>query len=212
MFLLTPEDVEITSIQHPKREKKVPILCYQDKTFRLLSVFGSHQHAEAHASWKDLTENEGRPCVLLEESCRYSVWRQVRINMGLLQPVAPAAYAKACVLLVQALYGDVEQILGAKQAKNFGTALEVNAAVPVKNAGGLGALLRTNPLTEVPPRWEEDELSALLLELHRLGAKFFGRTKFVERTLAALDELSGNDKAVFLNWLGLSLLGHLWMP
>ncbi|MEL6778592.1 MAG: hypothetical protein AAFO06_15175, partial [Cyanobacteria bacterium J06597_16] len=73
-------------------------------------------------------------------------------------------------------------------------------------------LLRTNPLTEVPPRWEEDELSALLLELHRLGAKFFGRTKFVERTLAALDELSGNDKAVFLNWLGLSLLGHLWMP
>lgn len=211
MFLLTPADVEIVSIQHPKKAKKVPILQYEEKTYKLLSVFSAKQHAEAHASWRDLTENEGKACVLLEEPSRYSVWRQVRIAAGLLQPVAPVEYTKACVLLVQAMYGDVEQILGAKQAKNFGAALEINAAQPMAAASGLGALLRLNPLTEVVPRWEEDELSALLLELHRLGSRFFGRSKFVARTLGALDELPENDKAVFLNWLGLSLLGHLWV-
>lgn len=211
MFLLTPEDVEITSIQHPKKAKKVPILSYQDKTFRLLSVYKANQHAEAQAYWRDLTENEGKACVLLEEPSRYSVWRQVRININLLQPVAPVAYTKACVLIIQALYSDIEQILGSKQAKKFGMTLEVNAKGPMTAAGGLGALLRLNPLKEVLPNWEEDDLSALLLELHRLGSRFFGRTQFVPRTLGALDELSGNDKAVFLNWLGLSLLGHLWV-
>jgi hypothetical protein len=211
MFLLTPEDVEITSIQHPKKAKKVPILSYDDKTFRLLSVFSADQEAEAHASWRNLTENEGKMCVLLEERFRYSVWRQVRLDMGLLQPIAPLAYSKACVVMIQSLYGDAEQILGSKQAKSFGTALEVNAAKQVAAAGGLGGILRLDPLADVMPKWEEDDLSALLLELHRLGTKFFGRSKFIGRTLAALDDLPNNDKAVFLNWLGLSLLRNLWL-
>jgi hypothetical protein len=212
MFLLTPEDVEITSIQHPKKDKKVPILSYDDKTFRLLSVFSAEQEAEAHASWRNLTENEGKMCVLLEERFRYSVWRQVRLDKGLLQPTAPVAYSKACVVMIQVLYADAEQLLGAKQAKSFGTALEVNAAKQVAIAGGLGGILRLDPCSDVMPSWEEDDLSALLLELHRLGTKFFGRSKFTGRTLAALDDLAANDKAVFLNWLGLSLLRNLWLP
>ena len=211
MFLLTPEDVEITSIQHPKKDKKVPILSYENKSFRLLSVFNAHQQAEAHASWRDLTENEGKLCVLLEERFRYSIWRQVRIDVGLLRPVAPLAYAKACVVMIQALYSDAEQLLGSRQAKNFGVAIEVNAAKQIEAAGGLGGVLRLDPLADVLPRWEEDDLSALLLELHRLGAKFFGRYQFVGRTLGALDELAPNDKAVFLNWLEISLLGNLWL-
>jgi hypothetical protein len=212
MFLLTPEDVAITSIQHPKKTKRVPILSYEDKTFRLLKVFGAHQHAEAHASWRELTDKEGKACVLLEEPHRYSVWRQVRIDQGLLQAVAPAAYVKACVLLIQSLFGDIEQLLGAKQVKNFGTALEVNVAKQMATAGGLGAVLRLNPLAEMLPRWEENDLSALLLELHRLGTKFLGRSQFAKRTLLALDVLPDNDKAVFLNWLQLSLLSNLWLP
>lgn len=211
MFLLTPEDVAITSIQHPKKTKRVPILSYQEKTFRLLKVFGAHQHAEAHASWRDLTENEGKACVLLEEPYRYSVWRQVRLDRGLLQAVAPVAYSKACVLLIQSLFGDIEQLLGSKRAKNFGTALEVNVAKQMAIAGGLVAVLRLDPLSEVLPRWEEDDLSALLLELHRLGAKFLGRAQFTKRTLLALDALPDNDKALFLNWLQLSLLSNLWL-
>ncbi|MGB3299391.1 MAG: Npun_F0813 family protein [Phormidesmis sp.] len=212
MFLLTPEDVEITSVQHPKRNKEVPILSYDDKTFRLLRVFSAEQYAEAHTSWRELTEQEGKLCVLLEEPFRYSIWRQVRIDLGLLRPTAPVAYAKACVVMIQSLYGDAEQLLGSKQAKSFGGAVEANMTKQMAAAGGLGGVLRLDPLADVMPQWEEDDLSALLLELHRLGTKFFGRSKFMGRTLAALDDLAPNDKAVFLNWLKISLLGKLWLP
>ena len=211
MFLLTPEDVEITSIQHPKQNKKIPILSYEDKTFRLLSVFGADQHAEAHAAWKDLTDNESKLCVLLEETFRYSVWRQVRIDVGLLHPVVPEAYAKAVTVMVQALYSDVDTLLGGNQAKNFGAALEKNVAKPMAAANGLGGILRLNPTVEVPPKWDESDLNALLLELHRLGTRFFGRSKFTGRTIAALDDLLPDDKSIFINWLSLSFLSNLWL-
>ncbi len=210
MFLLTPEDVEVTSIQHPKQAKKIPILSYEAKTFRLLSVFRADQYAKAHAAWKDLTENEGKLCVLLEEPFRYSVWRQVRIDRGLLHPVVPDAYCKAAVVMVQALYSDVDALLGSNQGKNFGAALEKNVAKPVAAAGGFGGILRLNPLAEVSLKWTEQDLNALLLELHRLGTQFFGRSKFTVRTLAALDDLTPDDKSVFINWLRLSFLSNLW--
>ncbi|MGD1899579.1 MAG: Npun_F0813 family protein [Phormidesmis sp.] len=211
MFLLTPEDVDITNIQHPKQPKKIPILSYQERNFRLLSVFHASQGEEAHAEWRELTDNQGKACVLLEEPHRFSLWRLVNIDKSLLDPVAPVAYSKACVLMIQSMYGDVEQLLGAKQAKKFGESLALNVQKQMKEAGGLGGVLRTNPLSEVPPRWEEDDLSAVLLELHRLGCKFFGRSKFVSRTLASLNALPGNDKAVFLSWLQMSLLAELWV-
>ena len=211
MFVLTPEDVEVVSVQHPKRAKQVPILCYANKNFRLVSVFNAEQQAEAHASWRNLTDNENKVCVLLEEPFRYSVWSQVRINQGLLAPTAPDAYVKACVVLIQSLYKR-SQKLGDRQAHSLMSGLQVNAAYQMQNAGGLEALLQldiNHPGTL--PRWEEDDLSALLLEMHRLGCKFFGRKKFVEPALAALDALPGNDKPLFLNWLKLSLLGNLWL-
>lgn len=211
MFLLTPEDVEINSIQHPKQAKKVPILSYQDKTFRLLKVFGAHQYAETHASWRELTDSQGQACVLLEELHRYSIWRQVQVDAGLLRSAAPSAYIKACILLIQALYSDVEQLLGTSQSKMFGTALERSATKQMGSIGGLGAILRVDPLSERLPQWKEDDISALLIELHRFGVKFLGRAKFTDRTLLALDDLPGNDKAVFLNWLKLSLLCNLWL-
>ncbi|MEL7328370.1 MAG: Npun_F0813 family protein [Cyanobacteria bacterium J06559_1] len=211
MFLLAPEDVDITTIQHPKQPKKLPILSYQDRTFRLMSVFQASQSEEAHAAWRDLTDNEGKACVLLEEPHRFSLWRLIKIDKSLLNPVAPVAYAKACVLLIQSLYGDVEQLLGAKQAKKFGAALSLDAQKQMKEAGGFGGILRTNPLAEVPPRWDEDDLSAVLLALHRLGSKFFGKSKFTVRTLKALDVLANDDKAVFLGWLKMSLLANLWL-
>lgn len=211
MFVLSPEDVQISSIQHPKRPKKVPLLSYEDKTFRLLSVFRAHQRREAEAALKDLTENEGKACVLLQESHRLSLWGHVRIDKGLLNPVMSTAYAKSCLLLIQALYGDVEQLLGRKQAKSFGTVLAMTVYEPLRIAGGLEAVLKINPLTEDVPVWGEDDLCALLLEIHRLGTRFFGRSHFAPRTLAALDILPGNDQAIFLTWLRLSLLGNLWL-
>ncbi|NJM99681.1 MAG: hypothetical protein HC800_23310 [Phormidesmis sp. RL_2_1] len=211
MFLLTREDVDITNIQHPKKAQKVPILSYQDKTFRLLKVFQSSQHTEAQALFKDLTDSETKPCVLLEEPFRYSIWRQIHIDMDLLQPSVPAAYGKACVLLVQALYSDVEQFLGDNQAKKFAIALERKFPQLIQSIGGLGGLLRINPLMESIPVWEESELSSLLLELHRLGTRFFGQSQFTSRTLSALDELPADDQTVFFNWLELSLLNQLWL-
>ena len=50
MFLLTPEDIKITSVQHPKKNKNVPILSYDDKTFRLLRVFSADRQADAQAA------------------------------------------------------------------------------------------------------------------------------------------------------------------
>ncbi|PZO53827.1 MAG: hypothetical protein DCF15_12430 [Phormidesmis priestleyi] len=211
MFLLTPEDIEITQVQHPKKASKVPILSYQGQTFRLLSIFSAQRQTEAQAAWRQMAEGEGKLCVLLEEPFRYSLWRQVRIDMGRLHPVAPVAYAQACVLLAQSLYRDVEQLLGAQQAKKFGAALEISLAQELSSMGGLGGLLRVNPLSEKLPQWAEDDLRALLLHLHRLAAQFFGRNRFVSRALLSLDDLPEDDKAMFLSWVRLSLLGHLWL-
>ena len=213
MFLLSLEDVEIIGVQHPKIAKRVPVLCYADKNFRLVSVFGIDQQAEAHASWRELTDNQSKVCVLLEENFRYSVWSQVRIDQGLLAPTAPDAYIKACVVLVQSLYNRA-QALGTRQAQSLIVGLQVNTARQIKAAGGLEAILQLNleSGTDALPHWEEDDLSSLLLEMHRLGCKFFGRSKFTGTAIAALNILPNNDKTLFLAWLKLSLLGNLWLP
>ena len=209
MFLLSPEDVEIISVQHPKQAKKVPILSYADKTFRLLSVYGADQQAEAHAKWRELTDKAQKVCVLLEETFRYSVWSQVRIDKGLLTPAAPEAYLKACVVLVQFL---CQKAQDSRHAKSLLTGLQVNTDYQMRAAGGLEALLQIDVACPGSlPRWEEDDLSALLLEIHRLGCKFFGQSQFTKAAIASLDLLPNNDKAVFLNWLELSLLGNLWL-
>lgn len=80
MFILKRQDVEISSIQHPKRDQKIPILTYQGITFRLISVFHANQEEEARALWRDLTDNQGKACVLLEEPDRYSIWGKVRLD------------------------------------------------------------------------------------------------------------------------------------
>ena len=169
------------------------------------------QSEEAHKAWRELTDNQGKASVLLEEAHRYSVWVLVNIDKKLLEATTPIAYSKACVLMIQSMYGDVEQLLGANQAKKFGAALDVNVQKQVREVGGLGVLLRVNPLVEAPPTWEEDDLCALLLAMHRLGCKFFGRSKFVRRTLGALNALPSDDKAMFMSWLRMSLLAELWL-
>ncbi len=210
-MFVSPEDVQIGSIQHPRRPKKVPILSYQDKTFCLLSIFSAQQQQEARSAWRDLINNQGRDCLLLEEPYQFSLWRHVRIDKGLISPVLPIAYVRACLLLIQALHGDVKQRLGSQQAAAFSADFSMNAQRPLQIAGGLEATLRINPLTAQVPVWDEGDLCTLLLVLHRLGTRFFGRSHFAPRTLSALDVLPGNDKAVFLTWLRLSLLSSLWL-
>ncbi|HEY9741929.1 MAG TPA: Npun_F0813 family protein, partial [Coleofasciculaceae cyanobacterium] len=122
MFILKRQDVEISSIQHPKRDQQIPILTYQGQTFRLISVFGASQAEEAKAFWRDLTDNRGKACVLLEEPDRYSVWGKVRLEQ-LGAEVGPdsrmAMYTQACLVLLQTVYIDIEDLLGGRQASLF---------------------------------------------------------------------------------------------
>ena len=125
MFILKRQDVEITSVQHPKKDQQIPILQYQGQSFRLISIFNAAQEEDAKAFWRDLTDNRGKACVLLEEPDRYSVWGKVRlVQLGseggdAPEAATPPASIQACLLILQAVYLDIEDLLGARQAGLF---------------------------------------------------------------------------------------------
>jgi phosphate transport system substrate-binding protein len=78
MFIVTPEDVEIVNIQHPKdKDRQVPILHYGGHKFYLADVFGDNRNRAVTFS-RHLTENMGKLCVLLEEPHCFSVWDEVK--------------------------------------------------------------------------------------------------------------------------------------
>ncbi|QZZ21516.1 hypothetical protein J5X98_03345 [Leptothermofonsia sichuanensis E412] len=222
MFILKRQDVEISSVQHPKKDQQIPILTYQGQTFRLISVFNASQEEEAKAFWRDLTDNQGKACVLLEEPERYSVWGKIRLEHlagegenttgGATQ--APT-YVKACLLMLQAVYIDIEDLLGGRQAglfqKDIAEVFKQWHFPQAESPDAIKHLLTMDPLNaaHIPP-WQEHHLNTLLQELHRLGKAYFGNTTFVERAVDTLQDLSGNDRAQFQAWLNQSPLGKLW--
>lgn len=222
MFILKRQDVDIKNVQHPSKDQPIPILHYQGQTFRLLSVFAATQEEEAMALWRDLTDNRGKACVLLEETDRFSVWGKIRLEAleGLTaQPAkvnkpAEQSLIQGCLLLMQALFMDVEDLLGHKQADLFEqdvTSVLTQWRFPqVKSQKAVKMLLTMDPLaTQVPP-WEEHHLLRLLEELHRLGKDCFGNANFTERSLDALEDLSASDRRKFQAWLDQSPPGKLW--
>lgn len=221
MFILKRQDVEISSVQHPKRDQQIPILTYQGQTFRLISVFNASQEEEAKAFWRDLTDNQGKACVLLEEPERYSVWGKIRLEQLSQEPdgatsgaVSPA-YIKASLLMLQSVYIDVEDLLGGRQAglfqKDIGEVFKQWHFPQGDSPDALKYLLTMDPLNaaQIPP-WQEHHLNTLLQELHRLGKAYFGNTTFVERAMDALQDLPGGDRSQFQTWLSQSPLGKLW--
>lgn len=221
MFILKRQDVEISSVQHPKRDQQIPILTYQGQTFRLISVFNASQEEEAKAFWRDLTDNQGKACVLLEEPERYSVWGKIRLEQlaqdgdaGASNAIAPA-YVKACLLMLQSVYIDVEDLLGHRQAglfqKDITEVLKQWRFPQAESPDAVKYLLTIDPLNaaQLPP-WQEHHLNTLLQELHRLGKAYFGNPTFVERAIDSLQDLSGNDRNQFQTWLNRSPLGKLW--
>jgi hypothetical protein len=218
MFILKRQDVEISTIQHPKREQQIPILNYQGQSFRLISVYTANQAEEAKAFWRDLTDNRGKVCVLLEEPDRYSVWGKVRLEQ-LGTDASPDAkivpFTQACLLLVQTIYMDVEDMLGGRQAGLFQKDMtEVFRQWHFPQAdtpGAVNNLLSLDPLTslQIPP-WEEHHLITLLQELYRLGKEYFGNTNFAEGVSDILQDMPPAERAHFLDWLGSSPLGKLW--
>jgi len=219
MFILKRQDVEITNFQHPKRDQPIPILNYQGQTFRLISAFSSKQAEEARTLWRDLTDNRGKACVLLEEPDRFSVWGKVRLDQLVSEDASLDAkspfFIQACLLLLQAVYFDVEDLLGARQAASFqkeiakvfqqGKFPQADSADNIKN------LLTVDPLhgLKIPP-WQEQHINTLLQELHRLGKAYFGNTTFAEGISDVLQDMQAPERTSFLDWLKKSQHGKLW--
>lgn len=218
MFILKRQDVEISSIQHPKREQQIPILNYQGQTFRLISVFAANQAEEAKAFWRDLTDNRGKACVLLEEPDRYSIWGKIRLDQlaneaSTDSKIAPVV--QACLLLLQTVYIDIEDLLGSRQAnlfqKDLNQVFQQWHFPGADSPASVNYLLTTDPLTtlQLPP-WEEHHLITLLQELHRLGKAYFGNTNFAEEVSGTLEDMPAPDRSQFIEWLNQSPLGKLW--
>ncbi|NER80924.1 MAG: hypothetical protein F6K42_15410 [Leptolyngbya sp. SIO1D8] len=219
MFILKRQDVDIKNFQHPTKGQTIPILHYQGQTFRLLSVFNAAQEEEARALWRDLTDNRGKACVLLEEPERFSVWGKVRLDAFDAEGIdgnQPAAQCliQGCLLLLQALFIDIEDLLGGKQAtlfeKDISGVLTQGQFPQATSEKAVKALLTMDPLATQAPPWEEPHLLKLLEELHRLGKDYFGNANFTERSLEALDDLPSGDLQKFSAWLSGSPPGKLW--
>ncbi len=220
MFILKRQDVEISGIQHPKTGQQIPILNYQGQTFRLISVFNAKQAEEARAFWRDLTDNRGKACVLLEEPDRYSVWGKVRVEQlhddasGGGVEAAPC-YTQASILLLQEVYYSIEDLLGNRQAsafqKEIAKVFQQWKFPQADSESAVNELLDLDPLEgdRVPP-WQEHHLNTLLQELHRLGKEYFGNSNFVERVIEALQDMPDSDRTQFIEWLNQSPLGKLW--
>jgi hypothetical protein len=222
MFILKRQDVEISTIQHPKRDQKIPILNYQGQMFRLISVFSAAQEDDARAFWRDLTDNRGKVCVLLEEPDRYSVWGKVRIEQFATSSsevndddTSSPAFTQACLLLLQAVYIDIEDLLGSRQLdlfqKEITEVFQQWKFPQAETPDRVNQLLTVDPLAslQVPP-WEEHHLNTLLQELHRIGKEHFGNANFTARVMDALQDMPTQDRNQFLAWLKQSPTGKVW--
>ncbi|MBW4649370.1 MAG: hypothetical protein KME06_11880 [Kastovskya adunca ATA6-11-RM4] len=218
MFILKRQDVEISTIQHPKREQQIPVLSYQGQTFRLISVFAANQQEEAKAFWRDLTDNRGKACVLLEEPDRYSVWGKLRLEqlgseVGTDTKALP--FTQACILLLQTVYIDIADFLGNRQAglfqKDITDVFRQWHFPQADTSEAVNYLFTMDPLTTLQvPQWEEHHLITLLQELYRLGKEYFGNANFAEGVGEILQDMPASDRNQFLEWLNQSPLGKLW--
>lgn len=218
MFILKRQDVEITSVQPPKQERPIPILKYQGQVFRLVKVFPASQAEEAKEVWRKFTDEQGKACVLLEEPDRYSIWGRVRLEQLTEEAEGEdgtTLITQACLLLLQAVYIDIEDLLGARQAgafqKELGDVLKQWRFPQADTPNAVTALLTTiDPLVpEQMPPWQEHHQSKLLEELHRIARSYFGNESFAERAVGTLQDLSKADRAQFVQWLS-PPLAKLW--
>ncbi|MEB3178385.1 MAG: hypothetical protein VKL59_04990 [Nostocaceae cyanobacterium] len=218
MFILKRQDVEISSIQHPKRDQQVPILHYQGQTFRLISIFKASQEEEAKAFWRELTDKRGKACVLLEEPERYSIWGKIRLDQiagEVPEESKIGILTMACILLLQAVYVDIEDLLGARQAglfqKDITEVFEQWHFPQAESPEAVNYLLTMEPLNAPKlPDWEEHHIITFLQELHRLGKAYFGHANFAHQVIDILQDMSEVERSQFVEWLNQSPLSKLW--
>jgi hypothetical protein len=219
MFILKRQDVEISTIQHPNQEdRQVPILYYQGQTFRLITVFKASEAEEAKTFWKSLTDNRGKACVLLEEPERFSIWGKVKLEQI---SIDTGSHSKADVLtlgvitLLQAVYLDIEDLLGNRQAALF--AKDITGVLQQKQFPDISAAdavksFLTADLSKMSkmPAWQETHVIILLEELHRLGKTYFGDVNFAHQLGERLQDMPEEEQELFISWLQKSPLNKLW--
>jgi hypothetical protein len=218
MFILKRQDVEISSIQHPKRDQQVPILYYQGQSFRLISLFKASQEEEARALWRELTDNRGKACVLLEEPERFSVWGKVRLDQIEHDTGGHSKteiYVQGSIFLLQAVYFDIEELLGNRQAtlfeKDIAEVLQKEKFPDSSSLEAVKYLVAINPLdTPKLPAWQENHLKTFLEELHKLGKNYFGNTNFAHNVTDTLEDMPEAERSLFISWLNQSSLSKLW--
>ncbi|MBD2342759.1 Npun_F0813 family protein [Anabaena subtropica] len=218
MFILKRQDVEISSIQHPKKDQQVPILHYQGQTFRLISVFKAGQEEEARALWRELTDNRGKACVLLEEPDRFSVWGKVRLDQlgnDTGGHSKNGVFVQASILLLQAVHMDIEDFLGTKQAALFEKDIaEVMRQQQFPETSSIEAVkywVANNPLEAAKlPSWKENHVTSFLQELHKLGKTYFGNANFARQVADKLQDMPEGERSLFISWLNQSSLSKLW--
>lgn len=218
MFILKRQDVEIMNVQHPQyQDQQIPILQYQGQTFRLLNVFGNNRD-EALAMWRDLTDNKGKACVLLEEPQRFSVWGKVKIERtGTEAPTSrggPVGLVKGVILILQSVVAEVEDFLGARQSTLFRQDLHKlmqQARLVSSDPVSFQEVLQLDPVSSIQiPAWDEARMNFLLGELHGLATKYFRNTGFVETALEVLQDLEPQEQSEVLQWLRSIPKGKLW--
>lgn len=217
MFILKRQDVEIVNVQNPQnKDQQIPILQYQGQSFRLLNMFGDNRN-DALALWRDLTDNKGKACVLLEEPQRFSVWGRVKIDQlhsASSESSSEGTYlVQGCLLMLQAVYIEVEDMLGMRQSNSFKQDLlkfmQQGHFAQSETISALESVLAINPLDPIQvPNWDEGKLQLLLGELFRLASSYFGNSSFVDSALEALNDL---PEAVSVTaWLKKTPKGKLW--
>lgn len=219
MFILKRQDVEISTVQHPNKEdRQVPILYYQGQTFRLITVFKSSEEDEAKTFWKSLTDNRGKACILLEEPECYSIWGKVRLDQI---SSDTGSHSKADILtlsvltLLQAVYLDIEDLLGNRQASLFAKditgVLQQKQFPDISSADTVKSFL-TEDLSQMSkiPTWQETHVIILLEELHKLGKTYFGDTNFAHQLDDRLQDMSVEEQELFISWVQKSPLNKLW--
>ncbi|NJL43215.1 MAG: hypothetical protein HC935_07555 [Pseudanabaena sp. SU_2_4] len=259
MFILNRRDVEITSISHPSnQDKKISILLYRDQTFRLMQIFGNDRE-QALLFWRDLVDNKGMNCILLEEpeSSRFSVWGKFIFDKNLVKPIAqqnlavrpavqPAStlpnpnqppstqsassqpdanktyfrqidisLVKACLLVLQTIYLEIEDLFGARQARLFKqdilTILLKGQFPQVDGMDKLEQLLSAKDLANIPlPYWDDRQMQILLKELYQISKSHFGNTLFLNAARGAIEEMPSDELTKFQTWLSKSPHGQFW--
>lgn len=215
-MILNRQDVDISTIQHPSKDQPIPILNYQGQTFRLIKAFGPGHKEEAVNYWRDLTDNRGKACVLLQEPDRHTIWGKIQLEQtnqnsdGRYTP-----FTQACLLIMQYLYLEIEDLLGHRQATLFTqeiTNIFHKLQFPQTNSPeAIQKILTEDPLSSLStPAWEEHHLITILQELHRLGKVYFGNTNFTENTKDILADLGAPEQRQFLAWLQQTSLDELW--